>query len=549
MKRKIAIIAMVAFVSVSSLFAASSFGGKARLRLGVKKDTNNDNFRYGMEDASDANFNFELLENTKNIAGKGSTYAEISAIAKIRFKRVTDSLTFNWNDISLTDRLQYMIGLNYANLVFDAEKNFKLGISGISPVQRYAQGWEVELDNGNTIGTTPFMTFNTAFKSDNDYYQNYVRAHGGWLPAMTLTYGKAALSLGLAGGYGPGSKDDPSYLVLLQGNDMVVSDGTKLSGNIGIFRNNALIVPGVTVTEDGPQHQTSDQTHLLYGAKLDYKKDDVALKIGATGNAKIASGDDLPFTDVDEANAIEASLNFAYTGDIKASIDAWFLDNQALWADDDEPDWVTYENTADLGYVYRRADGSFLGKEQRRGVNNVTLHKALSVRANVQPIDMLGITLRGQDLLNQCIIGLDAPIKVSDDLTITPTFEYTVDTEKTYADGSWSNNGEANPIIEGQVACNYKQPMYTIYGYIRAGSELHADRFQKDGKAGSNSLWIKPYLNIQTRNLIDGARLTFQWSHGTFNTDGELDGWVPSDKYHAGSGIGRIYVEARIDFK
>ena len=544
MKRKIAITALVAFVSVSSLFAASSFKGKAVLRLGVQKLTNEEEVKYGLLDKTKASAELYLLENTKNLAGKGSTYGEISAYAQIRvreFQRL--AMDNNWYKLDDSGFLQMRLGLNYANLVFDADKNFKLGIAGISPAQRYAKGWEVELDNGNTIGTTPFMTYNTAFKKE---YVNLVvpyspmRAHGGVIPALTLTYGKAALSLGLVGGFGRvGDNKNPNYLVMLQGNDMVVADGFKLSGNIGIYHNKELRVFDYANLGE----VNSDQTHLLFGAKFDYKKDDVSFVAGVTGNAKIASPDGLAYTDVNESVSTEASINFAYTGDVKASIDAWWLDNQALWSNDDEPDEVTYDNSSDLGFVYRNADGQFLG-EAGDGSNNVTLHKALSVRANIKPVDAVGFTLRGQDLLNQGILGLDVPVKVSDDVTITPSVTYTLDTKKTYRDGAWvADAAGANPIIEGQLAVNYKHSLFSLFGYVRLGSEYNAA-----AHGGSAALWIVPYLDIVSKTLIDGARLTLRWQKGCFNLDG-MGSATPSGKKHGGSGIGEIYLEARIDFK
>ena len=509
-----------------SVFAASSFSGKARIRLGMFQKWNGTEnvITFGLADKADTTFKFFLVEEIKSKAGEGGVYGEVSALAQLRFKKYQHrTLDFNWYDIN-TLPLKYQFGFNYANLVFDKEKNFKLGIQGINPVQRYARGWEIEVDNGNTIATTPFFTYGTVFENTDE---TVARARGGWMPAMTLTYDKVALTIGLDGGYGgSGDEDHINGLALFQANDVVVSDGLRMSGNIGYFNSFAMKMGAVSLAH---------QSHLLYGLKFDYVGEDMSLVIGATGNWNVAKDSETAnFTDVDDKNAIEASLNFDYRGDIKASADVWFLDNQALWSDDDEPDEVTYDNPADLGFVYRDKDGNFLTN------NNTTLHKALSARIMVNPVPMLGVTLRAQDVLNQGIYGIDVPVWLSRSFKITPSFEYTVDTEKTYNQDTnkWENAGDANDIIEGNLAFNYYDPMFNLYAYCRFGQESDND---------TTGFYFRPYLDVTSKTLINGARLSLRWQKATFTTKSDNHTSL-SGKYHNGSAFGEIYLEARIDF-
>ncbi|MDY3768949.1 MAG: hypothetical protein SOZ83_05045, partial [Sphaerochaetaceae bacterium] len=488
-----------------------------------------------------------------------------------------------WNN----QAAQFKLALNYANIVFNKEKNLKLGISGTWPQPRYAQGWEVEIDNGNTIASDPFFTYATAFKtrtSDGDGKDSgyQARAMGGWIPAITLTYDKYALSLALDGGITGNAAKDPGVVALLQGNGIELADNMSLSAAFGYMQSTKM---KMQTKYDGPNAETNytplkEQRHLLFGLGYKWNSDLVDLALGVNGNVALNNN---PWVydyvmniesdnNYNERHGIEASLNFAYKGDFKVNLDAWFLDNLGLWANANEPDWVTYRNEHDLGYVYRRADGNFLygwanpdpaggtnaklaiGGEQDSNTNNVVLHKALSFKLALRPINALGITFRLQDVLNQGIYAIELPIYITDAITLTPQFEFTSATNKKYKNGSWTLEGAtANAVYEGMLGFNYAHDLFNLYASVRVGHEtLGCD---VDGKVSDSAVYVRPYLDITSRALIDNCQLRFRWDSATFGNTFEGNG--VSRKYHfvnkdvngiVQQAIGSIYLEARIDF-
>ena len=589
MKKRIGVILLVSLLLASSVFAASVFTGKARLRLGAwntfdYKVTRLSKWTYGLMDKSDAKVNFIIDELIGNTTGEGKIFGEVNATAGLRVKpgkgKLFDS---EWN----AKAAEFKLALNYANIVFNKEKNLKLGISGTWPQPRYAQGWEVEIDNGNTIGSDPFFTYATAFKtrtSDGDGKDSgyQARAMGGWIPAITLTYDKYALSLALDGGNTGNPAKDPGVVALLQGNGIEIADNMSLSAAFGYMQSTKM---KMQTKYDGPNAETNytplkEQRHLLFGLGYKWNSDLVDLAVGLNGNVSLNDNpwvydyvaDVVSAADYNEKHGIEASLNFAYKGDFKVNFDAWFLDNLGLWANANEPDWVTYHNEHDLGYVYRRADGNFLygwgtpdpaggaigdaklaiGGEQDSNTNNVVLHKALSFKLALRPINALGITLRAQDVLNQGIFALELPIYITDAITLTPQFEYTMETNKEYKNGSWTlKNDKKNAIYEGMLGFNYAHDLFNLYASVRIGHETQA--MDKDGNASNSAIYVRPYLDITSRALIDNCQLKLRWDSATFgNTFNALSG-----KYHSVNkdangivqqAIGSIYLEARIDF-
>lgn len=601
MKKKIGVVLLVSLLLASSVFAASVFNGKARLRLGAWNaggDTNS--WTYGINPNSDATINFIVDELIGNTTGEGKFFGEINATAGLRVKP-GKGITFDseWIDKSA----QFRIALNYANVVFNKEKNLKLGLSGTWPQPRYAQGWEVETDNGNTIASDPFFTYATAFKTATNngdgfvegavnkkatetagktvYYEGTVgvqgRAMGGWIPAVTLTYDKFALSLALDGGRVGNKAEDPGVVALFQGNGIELTDDMDLSVSVGYMQSNKMTMQAFKSKEDIWSADTINldpQRHMLFGLGYNYNTDLIDLALGVNGNVSLNNSPwvfdylmGIAGDNYNEKHGIEASLNFAYKGDFGVNFDAWFLDNLGLWASANEPDWVTYSNEADLGFVYRRADGEFLygwgaqdvasgtedhtflatagkagGGVQDSNANNVVLHRALSMRLGLRPIDMLGITLRAQDVLNQGIFAIELPIYITDAITLTPQFEYTMATNKTFKEGAWklADGESANAIYEGMLGFNYAHDLFNLYASVRLGHETGAEK---------SSVYVRPYIDITSKALVDNCQLRFRWQSAVFGNAKN----APSSKYHniRGDGsqkIGDIYLEARIDF-
>lgn len=562
MKKKVGVILLISALVVSSVFAASSFTGKARLRLGVW-GIGSDGWTYGFSDKSDAVVKFMVQELIGSSTGEGKIFAEVEAGANLRVKTANaESLLAEWTAQSI----KFNLFFNKANLVFDKEKNLKLGINGTWTQPRYAQGWEVELDNGNTIATTPFFTYSTAFESQNGLRP--YRAMGAWMPAISLTYDKFAFSFGLDGGskgFGANTRQFPGIVALFQGNGIELAEGMDLSVALGYMQSNDMYIATEEEVTDAQGNKTNKQynlgkqQHILFGLGYNYTSDIFDISVGANGNASVNSNpwtyEAVALSAKNQQYALEASLNMAYKGDVKFNLDAWYLDNQGLWSDGDEPDWVTYTNAADLGYVYRKYDGDWLtsysggAAEQGTFANNTQLHQALSVRASVQPIDMLGITLRGQDLLNQQIIGLDLPISVGSGVTITPSFEATLDTEKQFDFDKvrWINNGDKNRIYEGMVGVNYAHDLFNLYASVRVGHETLATK-KGSGSAGG-TFYVRPYIDLTSTALIDNCKLTLRWQKATFGNATS----APSGKYHSllsngNQNGGEVYVEARINF-
>lgn len=606
MKKKIGVVLLVSLLLASSVFAASVFTGKARLRLGAwNAGSNTNSWTYGINSNSDATINFIVDELIGNTTGEGKFFGEINATAGLRVKP-GKGVTFDseWIDKSA----QFRIALNYANIVFNKEKNLKLGISGTWPQPRYAQGWEVELDNGNTIASDPFFTYATAFKtatsegngriegarantrSDGDKVDlegNYTdtsgvqgRAMGGWIPAITLTYDKFALSLALDGGRSGNPVNDPGVVALFQGNGIELTDDMDLSVSVGYMQSNKMTMQAFTSNTENiwsaNKKALDPQRHMLFGLGYNYNTDLIDLALGVNGNVSLNDNAwvfdylmGIAGSGYNEKHGIEASLNFAYKGDFGVNFDAWYLDNLGLWASANEPDWVTYRNEHDLGYVYRRADGEFLygwgaqdaaasgadhsflatagkagGGEQDSNANNVVLHRALSMRLSLRPIDMLGITLRAQDVLNQGIFAIELPIYITDAITLTPQFEYTMATNKVFYEGKWQLRGSettANAIYEGMLGFNYAHDLFNLYASVRIGHETLSNE--------QGSVYVRPYLDITSKALVDNCQLRFRWDSATFGSD--KTGY--SKKYHnvrtdGTQKFGSIYLEARIDF-
>lgn len=554
MKKRIGVILLVSLLLASSVFAASVFTGKARLRLGAWNKGDN-TWTYGLLDKSDAKVNFIIDELIGNTTGEGKIFAEVKAKAALRVKAGNDvGFMSNWE---ADKHVQYRLDMQYANIVFNKEKNLKLGISGTWPQPRYAQGWEVEIDNGNTIASDPFFTYSTAFENSPAQKGQIGK---GWFPAITLTYDKYALSLSVDGGatsFAGNSAKDPGVIALFQGNGINLTDEMNLSVAVGYMQSS-----GIKYSVEGLG--IGAQRHMLFGLGYKWNSDLIDLALGVNGNVAL---NDNPWVYEyltglvadNEKHGIEASLNFAYKGDFKVNLDAWFLDNLTLWANDNQPDWVTYENRADLGYVYRRYDGSMLHGyadvaydndtygTQSDYTNLVALHKALSLKLALRPVDVLGITLRAQDVLNQGIYAIELPIYITDAITLTPQFEFTSATNKKYKNGSWTLGGAtANAIYEGMLGFNYAHDLFNLYASVRVGHETLGTT--KDGKV-DGSVYVRPYLDITSRALVDNCQLRLRWDSATFGNTTN----APSEKYHStrtdgSQRIGSIYLEARIDF-
>ena len=590
MKKRIGVILLVSLLLASSVFAASVFTGKARLRLGAWNSADGKTWTYGLADKSDATVNFIIDELIGNTTGEGKIFGEVNASAGLRVKPgkgrgfMSEWIGASGNPGAPWESgktVEFKLALNYANIVFNKEKNLKLGINGTWPQPRYAQGWEVEIDNGNTIASDPFFTYATAFKTFTDFgdgksrgYQG--RAMGGWIPAVTFTYDKYALSLALDGGINGNAVKDPGVVALLQGNGIELADNMSLSAAFGYMQSTKMKMQTAygSTAPDSDETPLGAQRHLLFGLGYKWNSDLVDLAVGLNGNVSLNDNpwvydyvaDVVSDANYNERHGIEASLNFAYKGDFKVNLDAWFLDNLGLWANANEPDWVTYRNEHDLGFVYRRADGNFLkgwgddavampngwlaiGGEQDSNSNNVVLHKALSFKLALRPINALGITFRAQDVLNQGIYALELPIYITDAITLTPQFEFTSVTNQEYKNGSWTlKQGQTtkNAIYEGMLGFNYAHDLFNLYASVRVGHETLGKT--KDGKV-DGSVYVRPYLDITSRALIDNCQLLLRWDSSTFgNTVAS-----PSLKYHSTEAdgtqhIGSIFLEARIDF-
>ena len=594
MKKKVGIFLLISLLVISSVFAASTFTGKARLRLGAWNNNMGSGYdwKYGLMDKSEAELKFILQELVGSTTGEGKIFGEVEAEAAIRYKVGDDVSIFSGEWLS-PKNIQYKLQFNKANIVFDKDKNFKLGIAGTWAQPRYARGWEVELDNGNLIESDPFFTYATAFE---DYKSGNVIASGAWIPAITLEYDKFAFSFALDGRITKSANtwDDPGLVALFQANKLTVMDGMDVSVAAGYMQSNAMTL--TSVTNNGTDFDAStmvkvavgsrqldytanqyfevvlgpntgktnaagktyygidntsvgSQRHILFGFGLSYASDLVKLDLGLNGNYEL-TGNPWNYDTFNKINrmdnephGVEVSINFAYLGDFKINFDAWFLDNLGLWADANTPSFITYANNFDMGYVYRNAEGGWLGEDN--GISSI-LHKALSMKLYLQPIDMLGITLRGQDLLNQMIIGLELPIYINDAMTLTPSFEFTAATNKTYSNGTWSlaDGDTANAIYQGMLAFNYKHDLFNLYASLRVGSEtLSRD---KDGNQGVH---VRPYVKLSSDALVDNLILSFVWEKATFGT--QLTS--PALKYYGiysdqTQNFGDIYLEARINF-
>ncbi|MDY3768568.1 MAG: hypothetical protein SOZ83_03050, partial [Sphaerochaetaceae bacterium] len=292
MKKRIGVILLVSLLLASSVFAASVFTGKARLRLGAWNSYDRrerlSKWTYGLMDKSDATVNFIIDELIGNTTGEGKIFGEVNATAGLRVKPGKGQLfDSEWN----AKAAEFRLALNYANIVFNKEKNLKLGISGTWPQPRYAQGWEVEIDNGNTIASDPFFTYATAFKtrtSDGDGKDSgyQARAMGGWIPAITLTYDKYALSLALDGGITGNTAKDPGVVALLQGNGIELADNMSLSAAFGYMQSTKMQLQK-DYTNAPVYEKLGAQRHLLFGLGYKWNSDLVDLALGVNGNVAL----------------------------------------------------------------------------------------------------------------------------------------------------------------------------------------------------------------------------------------------------------------------
>ena len=547
MKKKVGIILLISLLVISSVFA-STFTGKARLRLGAWNNGTGSgkNWNYGFLDKSEAELKFILQELIGSTTGEGKYFAEVEAAATARLK-AGDKWTYfdaEWyNDPSVQFKAQF----NKANIVFDKDKNFKLGINGTWNQPRYARGWEVELDNGNLIQSDPFFTYATAFEDPKHVAKN-ATASNGWIPGITLSYDKFAFSFALDGNRHGNPVNDPGLVALFQANNLTVMDGMNVSVAAGYMQSTKMVVSNGADAETpvGPQR------HILFGFGLNYASDLVKFDLGVNGNYNVDKNNKAWTYDGNllngvgsEAHGVEASINFAYLGDVQINFDAWFLDNLGLWSDANVPTLVTMGNQFDLGFVYRNADGEFFIDDT---ANPFALHKALSMQLGVQPIDALKINVRAQDIINQLIIGADFPIFITDAITLTPTFEYTNDTAKKYtASTGWKRDAgvKANSIIQGMLQFNYKHDLFNLYASVRIGTETQATTTSGKG----TPIHVRPYLKISSDALVDNLILSLVWEKATFGNQAD----APSGKNYyiyrdKTQNFGDIYLEARINF-
>lgn len=559
MKKKVGIILLISLLVISSVFA-STFTGKARLRLGAWNSSVNNwaensskYWEYGFQDKSEAELKFILQELIGSTTGEGKYFAEVEAAATARLKAGDDWSNFS-GEWDATKNVQFKVQFNKANIVFDKDKNFKLGINGTWNQPRYARGWEVEFDNGNLIQSDPFFTYVTAFESYNHIQYN-ATASCGWIPGITLSYDKFAFSFALDGNRHGNPVNDPGLVALFQANNLTVMDGMNVSVAAGYMQSNTMEVVK-KITRDNNDKVTAVETtkvgsqrHILFGFGLNYASDLVKFDLGVNGNYNVDkeqnawTHDGYRKPEINEAHGVEASINFAYLGDVKVNFDAWFLDNLGLWSDANVPTFVTMGNQFDLGLVYRNDEGHFFRDDE---ANPYALHKALSMQLGVQPIDALKINVRAQDILNQLIIGADFPISITDAITLTPTFEYTNDTEKTYTKSGWKNDGKANSIIQGALQFNYKHDLFNLFASVRVGTETQATT--KSGKG--TPIHVRPYLKISSDALVDNLILSLVWEKATFGNQADS----PAEKYYSlhtkdqTQNFGDIYLEARINF-
>lgn len=565
MKKKVGIILLISLLVISSVFA-STFTGKARLRLGAwNSDVNNgaENsskyWEYGFHDKSDAELKFILQELIGSTTGEGKYFAEVEAAASVRLKAGStfDYFTGEW----VSEKpVQFKAQFNKANIVFDKDKNFKLGITGTWNQPRYARGWEVELDNGNLIQSDPFFTYATAFES-NEHVAKNATASGGWIPGITLSYDKFAFSFALDGMrtvikdkdgniISSNPVNDPGLVALFQANNLTVMDGMNVSVAAGYMQSTKMVIWNLV---DKKAESVGPQRHILFGFGLNYASDLVKFDLGVNGNYNVDKNNKAWTYDGvigagSEAHGVEASINFAYLGDVQINFDAWFLDNLGLWSDANVPTFVTMNNSYDLGFVYRNFKGDFIGGFDE--ASPFALHKALSMQFGVQPIDALKINVRAQDILNQCIIGADFPIYITDAITLTPTFEYTNDTEKKYtASTGWKRDAgvKANSIIQGMLQFNYKHDLFNLYASLRVGTETQATTTSGKG----TPIHVRPYLKISSDALVDNLILSLVWEKATFGNQTKTDNASGKNYYIHGDktqNFGDIYLEARINF-
>ena len=558
MKKKVGIILLISLLVISSVFA-STFTGKARLRLGAWNNATGSSktWKYGFLDKSEAELKFILQELIGSTTGEGKYFAEVEAVATARVKAGDAYKNFSgeWD----AKEVQFKAQFNKANIVFDKDKNFKLGISGTWNQPRYARGWEVSLDHGNLIESDPFFTYATAFESAANHYEYNATASGGWIPGVTLSYDKFAFSFALDGNHYSNPDNDPGLVALFQANNLTVMDGMNVSVAAGYMQSNTMKIRFDELQDtdnnvDTPMElvktlkDVKSQRHILFGFGLNYASDLVKFDLGVNGNYNVDKNNN-PWTydgyrksELNEPHGVEASINFAYLGDVKVNFDAWFLDNLGLWSDANVPTLVTMGNQFDLGFVYRTADGEFFIDDT---ANPFALHKALSMQFGVQPIDALKINVRAQDILNQLIIGADFPISITDAITLTPTFEYTNDTEKKYTKSGWKNSGKANSIIQGALQFNYKHDLFNLFASLRIGTETQATT--KSGKG--TPIHVRPYLKISSDALVDNLILSLVWEKATFGNQADS----PAEKYYSlhtdgTQNFGDIYLEARINF-
>lgn len=532
MNKKIASL-LISFLILLPIFAASKFGGEARLSFGIihRDDKGQAVWDFGFLNTSEANFKMVIDENIRETSAENGVYAEVKAHADVRIKAGAFPIVTHtsWKEVP-PKFFKFKIYLDYFNIVFDKDRNFKLSLMGSLAETRYAKGWQVEEDYGNTIGTSPFISKSALLT--NESVKGSAQPSNGWIPGLALIYGKFSLSLGIDGGYGNHITNDwgQNYnknnysshnigiILLAAADDIYLTDAIALSGTFGFVQSSDFMSLG---------RQLGAQRHLVFGGKAAITLGDFLFNIGGNGNLALIMQNQ--YTDVWQPYSLELSGQMAYKVVLPVSIDVWYLDNWALWTAGDKPLFCTYDNKDDLGFVYRDINGNFLKS------NKSFLHQALSARLKVQPLPLFGITLRLEDIINQFIVGIDLPFNVTSSLVITPSFEYTNNTSKKFIMGYWIGLTNKNSITEGKLTTKYTAECFTIDGGIRIGKESLMRGF-----------YVKPLFSISSDKLIKNLMLKFKWKGATFSS--EQNGTAPSGKSHTGTDFGEFMFEAGVKF-
>ena len=515
------------------VFGKSKLGGEARLSFGLihRNDQGWPVWDFGFLNNSEANFSLMLDENTRELnSDSDGMYAEVKARADVRIKASQYPIVTNGGWKKVPDKFfKFKVYLDHFNVVIDRKTNFKVSLMGSLSETRYAKGWETE-ENGSVIGTSTFIS-KTALLT-NEPLKNSASPCNGWIPGLAIIYGKLSLSIGIDAGYGNHIENDfgekynsntyasrnIGMLLLLAADDIQLGDILSLSGSVGFVQSSDFTVLG---------NRIGAQRHLVFGGKMQVTLADFLLNIGGNGNLALIM--EKQYTDVWQPYSVEASGEVAYRGILPISLEIWYLDNWALWNAADKPKMCTIDNKNDLGYVYRDADGKLIKD------NKTFLHQALSARFRIDPFKMFGVVIRFEDIMNQLIIGADVPIRIGGSLTITPSFEFTNNTNKKFIYGYWIPMGTKNSIAEGKVALDYEHELFKVGGSLRLGKE-----------SLMHSLYFKPAFEVSTDKIIKNLTLKFKWKGATFASMKEF--YAPSLKAHGGVDAGEFVLEGSAKF-